>query len=603
MQARGDMFTVVKVVGWIAAAMIVIVVFHLGGAFAHRVGQFSPLTGAFIGGSLTLVSVLWPMRKRENVEPWVKSEQIAWVLIGCGVLMWGFGESFWRYYISIGQQPFPSTADIGYSSFPPLMFLGLMLMPSPGAGSRRLLLALDSLIAMGSILAIAWYLLLGSLAQMPGEANLAKFLGLYYPVADMALLSCVVFLVLRGQGRTYLATARRAGLLAIGLGLCFFVFSDFVFNVQNNAGTYVEATWIDLGWPLGMMTIGVAAYLRRFLPATPVEVIEERMDRLAQHNGFGFSRYVPYLLLSLLFIALTANVLSTDSGQVAIRPVLLFATMGVVALVVARQLLTLLDNARLTARQAEALEDLERANRRIAEQSQHIAEHNEELERGILHLKHIQAQLANGNLQARAELTGGALLPLAGSLNLMAERLMRLGQATAYTRRLLRSLSELSQTIEHTPVGVTLGVPASCHEFVEINRLLVALRAHNLKLASTGVLKTPPPMSRAVPTTPAPSSGPLLPNTPVPVMSKPGTEPLGVRPGVRLVPGSAGPLQFRSSHAAANSPVSGPLRASPPEQTTPGKGMRPLSMPGPLPLSQHLRESPPVNLFGEELED
>jgi hypothetical protein len=290
MQSKANTLTVVKAVGWIAAAMLVVVAFHLGGTIALRVGQFSPLTGAFIGGALTLGSVMTPIRKREQVEPWLKNEHLAWILIGCGVIMWGFGESFWRYYISIGQQPFPSTADIGYSSFPLLVFLGLLLQPSSGMGNRRLLLVLDSLIAMGSILAIAWYLLLGSLAQAPGEANLAKFLGLYYPVADMALLSCVVFLLLRGQGRTYLATARRTGLLLIGLGLCFFVFSDFLFNVQNNAGTYVEATWIDLGWPLGMMTIGVAAYLRRFLPTTPIEIIEERMDRLARCTGSGPGR-------------------------------------------------------------------------------------------------------------------------------------------------------------------------------------------------------------------------------------------------------------------------------------------------------------------------
>src|SRR5450759_4532095 len=341
MQFRTSVPTIIKVVMWVAAAMIIIVVFHLGGSIALRVGQFAPLIGAFIGGALTLGSVLYPRSRREKAEPWIKFEQVAWLLIGLGVVMWGFGESFWRYYISMGQTPFPSSADIGYSSFPLLVFAGLLLQPSPGSGSRRLLLLLDSLISMGSILVIAWYLLLGSLAQAPGEANLAKFLGLYYPVADTALLSCVLFLLLRGQGRTYVATARRVGLLVIGLGLCFFVFSDFLFNVQNNAGTYVEATWIDLGWPLGMMTIGIGAYLRRFLPITPPEVIEERIEFANERAIFGFTRFVPYILLSLLFIALTFNVLSSDSGQVAIRPVLLFATMGVVALVVARQLLTL----------------------------------------------------------------------------------------------------------------------------------------------------------------------------------------------------------------------------------------------------------------------
>lgn len=591
MQSRANTLTAAKAVGWIAAAMIVIVVFHLGGTIALRVGQFSPLTGAFIGGALTLGSVLTPMRRSEQVEPWIKFERIAWMLIGFGVIMWGLGESFWRYYISIGQQPFPSYADIGYSIFPPLVFLGLLLQPSPGTGNRRLLLVLDSLIAMGSILAIAWYLLLGSLAQSPGEANLAKFLGLYYPVADMALLSCVVFLLLRGQGRTYLATARRAGLLVIGLGLCFFVFSDFLFNVQNNAGTYVEATWIDLGWPLGMMTIGVAAYLRRFLPATPIELIEERMDRMTEHNVFGFSRFVPYILLSLLFIALTANVLSTDSGQFAIRPVLLFATISVVALVVARQLLTLWENARLAARQAEALEDLEHANQRIEDQSRQLTQHSAELERGIIHLKHVQAQLANGNLQARAELTGGALLPLAGSLNLMAERLMRLGQASIYTQRLLRSLGELSIAIERAATGAPLVIPASCREFVEINRLLVALRSNSKHLMPTFIPTTPPaPGSPASQANPAP----MNPVTPSPSMSRPGTEPLAGRPATRLVSGSTASRVFPASAA------SGPLRASAPVQSTPANGLRPLPVSGPPPL-QSIRRAPPLEAMGDDI--
>src|SRR5207253_217965 len=195
--------------------------------------------------------------------------------------------TFWRYYISIGQTPFPSLADTGYFSFPLLAFTALLLLPSPNVKSKRFILLMDSFISMGSIFAIAWYLLLGSLAQAPGEANLAKFLGLYYPITDTALLSCVMFLLLRGQGRAYQATARRVSLLVIGLGLCFFVFSDFLFNIQQNAGTYVEATWVDLGWPFGMMTIGVAALLRRYLPVTPEEEIEQRVKYQAEQVSFG----------------------------------------------------------------------------------------------------------------------------------------------------------------------------------------------------------------------------------------------------------------------------------------------------------------------------
>src|SRR6266568_284524 len=429
--------TLVKGVVWVGVAMVVIVVLQIGGLFALRVGQFSPLTGAFIGGALVLSSALLPMRKRENTEPWIGHEQAGWVLIGLGVIMWGIGESFWRYYMSIGQAPFPSAADIGYSIFPVLVFMGLLLQPSSESGGKRFLLLMDSLISMGSILAIAWYLLLGPLAQMPGEANLAKFLGL-----------C----------------------------LCFFVTSDFIFNIQNNAGTYVEATWFDLGWPLGMMTIGIAAYLRRFLPATPPEVIQQRMEDSSENQTFGLTRFVPYVLLALLFLVLSFNVLSTNPEQYAIRPILLAATMGVVALVVIRQIFTLWENARLAQQQAESLSDLERANKRIEEQTHLIADHSAELERGIVHLKDVHAQLANGNLRARANLTSGALLPLEGSLNLMAERLTRLGQTNIYMHHLLRALDDLSTAFERQAAGAPFIVPESSNKFIEINRLLRSMR-------------------------------------------------------------------------------------------------------------------------------
>src|SRR5438874_8781077 len=420
--------TLIKLVAWLAAGMIIIVVFHIGGTIAHVVGQFSPLTGAFIGGSLTLFSACLPKNQREKTEPWLGFEQLSWLLIGLGVTMWGIGETFWRYYISIGQTPFPSLADIGYFSFPILAFTALLLLPSPNIKSKRFILLMDSLISMGSIFAIAWYLLLGSLAQAPGEANLAKFLGIYYPVSDTALLSCVVFLLLRGQGSIYKVHARRISLLVVGLGLCFFVTSDFIFNIQQNAGTYVEATWIDLGWPLGMMIIGVAAALRRFLPSTPQPLSRQQQENRLAESALNPLTFVPYCLLVLLFVALAFDILSTDAGQVAVRPILLFATFAVVSLVIVRQIVIIRENTLLTEQQAEALEDLEMAHRRVEEQARQISEHNVELERGIAHLVDVQASLANGNLHARAHLTKGVLISLAGSLNIMAERLMRLGE-------------------------------------------------------------------------------------------------------------------------------------------------------------------------------
>ena len=500
----------ITLVAWVAAGMIIIVVSHIGGTFAHVVGQFSPHTGAFIGGSLTLFSATIPMSKREKNEPWIGFEQLSWILIGLGVIMWGFGDTLWRYYISIGQAPFPSLADIGYSSFPLLAFTGLLLLPSPHVKSKRFILLMDSLISMGSIFAIAWYLLLGSLAQAPGEANLAKFLGIYYPFSDTALLSCVVFLLLRGQGNIYKVRARRISLLVVGLGLCFFVASDFMFNIQQNAGTYVEATWIDLGWPLGMMTIGVAACLRRFLPSAPEALSRQKQEKRTEERTLNPLTFVPYYLLASLFVALACDILSTNPGQVVVRPILLFTTLGVVGLVIVRQIAIIRENILLTEQQAEALEDLEMANRRVEEQARQISEHNVELERGIAHLVDVQASLANGNLHARAHLTKGVLISLAGSLNIMAERLMRLGEATAYARRLAKGLNDVSGIFEHSAAtGSRITIPESCADLVEIHRLLVALGMKRMYPA-------PPTNGQPKTSTSAASRPSIHPVTPIP---------------------------------------------------------------------------------------
>ncbi len=504
--------TVIGLVVGIEVGMVFFIIFHLG----WSAWQFTQLTGALIGGTLTLVSVNIPIRREGAAEPWLERERFGWILIGFGLIMWGVGESFWRYYIYLGQPPFPSLADIGYSSLPPLVFIGLLLQPSSGSGRRRLLVLLDSLIAMGSMLAIAWYLLLGSLALASMENPLAKFLGLYYPTSDIPLLTCVVLLLLRGRGRLYQATARRISLLLVGLGLCFFVTSDFIFNVQQNAGAYVDGTWVDLGWPLGMLTIGLAAYLRRILPATSPDLLEQRIRRRAERVTFGPEQLVPYLLVALLFVVLVINVLSSDDGQRALRPVLLFATIGVVGLVLVRQILTIVDNERMARRQANALRRLGLANQRVEDQARQIAEHNAELEMGVTHLKDIQARLANGDLRARARLASGELLPLAASLNLMADRLMRLEQIGLYSQRLARALADLSVAIERYRIGGPFIVPPSCHDFAEINRLLLAMGVKEH-------LQAPPPS--ASPTTSGPLTQPVSPRQPSPQQT-PVTQPV-----------------------------------------------------------------------------
>ena len=133
----------IGVVIGIEVLMIPFLIFHVGGI----AWEFTQLAGAIIGGIIAVVSVN-VSHSDEETEPILGRERLAWTLVGAGLLMWGFGESFWRYYILTNQSPFPSYADIGYSGLPPVVFVGMLILPTSGSGSRRVLMFLDSLISM-----------------------------------------------------------------------------------------------------------------------------------------------------------------------------------------------------------------------------------------------------------------------------------------------------------------------------------------------------------------------------------------------------------------------------------------------------------------------
>jgi hypothetical protein len=485
----------------ISVLMIILLGFHLGGQSLMGIGNYSPLLGALIGGTLIFYSVIVLSLRGKHVEPWLRFEKLSWILIGSACFVWSIGECFWRYYRTVGQRPFPSFADFGYVCFSPLVFVGLFLLINSGNKHRRVFFLLDSLIATGALLSIAWFLLLGSLAQAPTESLFAKFLTFYYPTSDIILLSSTVFLLLRERDLAYQATARRVSLFVIGFGLVIFAASDFVFNLQQNQGTYTEGGWNDLGWPLGMMLLGVAAYLRCSLPATPKAVLEQRLKQSKRTFLFEPAQSLPYLSVVGLFCMLIFNVLTNDPSQMSIRPVFVIATMIVIGLVLARQILTLFDNAQLLLIQQSTLQKLENLN-------QSVMDRNELLEAGVTHLKDIQTRLANGDVRARASITSGELWPLAVGLNLMADRMMRIERNQVQMQNLAKVIDDLSQAFARMHSGGQFVLPPSSLDFPEIHRLLIAL---GLKVTSGG--ETAQSSSHSEPLQPSSDPSTSLPNS------------------------------------------------------------------------------------------
>ncbi|MGH2510587.1 MAG: hypothetical protein ACRDHZ_24700, partial [Ktedonobacteraceae bacterium] len=71
--------------------MILLLSSPLGGAGPLSVRNFIPLVGAFIGGVVVLLCTNYPNRQKGNGETWLKNEQVAWNLIGLGLIAWFIG--------------------------------------------------------------------------------------------------------------------------------------------------------------------------------------------------------------------------------------------------------------------------------------------------------------------------------------------------------------------------------------------------------------------------------------------------------------------------------------------------------------------------------
>jgi hypothetical protein len=280
------------------------------------------------------------------------------------------------------------------------------------------------------------------------------------------------------------------------------VVADFLFHLQQQAGTAVEAPWIDLGRFLGLITIGIAACVGRF-PRERGERQQRRSEEDLRNRWLNPLRYIFYGSLVWLFVVAIQNIVARDSSQQAIRPVLLLSALTVFGLVmvwqlavIERQIVTIREHRRVAQQQAKALEQLAQAKRHIEDQSQQIAEQKTELERGIEHLRNVQASLANGDFHVRATLTHGTLWPLAANLNLMADRLARTLQDAQYAQHLVKTLAELSDVIDQ---GMPFDIPESCYNFPEMSQLVAALRVQEISSETAGRMAAMPsaPVNRA----------------------------------------------------------------------------------------------------------
>jgi diguanylate cyclase (GGDEF)-like protein/PAS domain S-box-containing protein len=266
--------------------------------------------------------------------------RVAWALIGLGFAAYAFGDLAWFWFEVVEgvEVPFPSVADVGYLGFFPLMLLGLARLPREQP-EGRLRSALDMAIVIVGSGAVIWWLVLGPVVAASGGDPADVLLGLAYPVGDTLVLFALLAALL---GRLTETSRAVVSLLAVGLALN--IAADLTYARLVIEESYTSGMWLDLMYILGWVAMGSGAVIQGIgsfhrtsgVRPTPLRPIT----------------FLPYLAIVAVYGLLALETFRSDSGD----RVLVAGAIAVTALVVARQIHTARENARLMTVEASARE-------------------------------------------------------------------------------------------------------------------------------------------------------------------------------------------------------------------------------------------------------
>jgi PAS domain S-box-containing protein len=308
--------------------------------------------------------------------PVTRGQRWAPILLGLGILSWSLGQMIFTYYEWVLDQPppLPSIADLGYLSVYPFLLLGILLLPArPVPVTARTRIALDGLMIMTAAVTFSWYFILGPVMQQGTQTTLAKAVATAYPLADIVLIACLIILASRPEEHTLLPAV---SLLAIGLTLIVVADSNFAYWSLHDA--YATGTLPDVGWSLGYMLVGLGAFAARLAPSGEAEMASgEHADTPSTASTLTEQRVwtslLPYVLVPAVGILIVYAWRTSGEGSSLARGVYIGGAV-LIGLMVLRQVLTIVENARLYNR-------LQRTHRQVEHKNDQLVQSQRELRR------------------------------------------------------------------------------------------------------------------------------------------------------------------------------------------------------------------------------
>ncbi len=333
------------------------------GSFLWMLFQIGGVRGNIIFGDATypataLIGAVWAYRTTflARFGPVRLSErhQLAWALIGTGLVAEVIGGTYYLYLEYSKQKPFPSYSDFFFNLAYTLLFLGILCMPTLLRFRSRM--GLDALISTLSIFSVSWFFLIGPsyMLQHDKISQLELFTALSYPVWDVVMILAIALLI---QRRT--APILRSSLMILGMGILSNIWADSSYAYQNLFSSYTTGTfYIDSFWCSSFLLIGYSSLhqyavlaRRAFLERTPPyaqtinyenEQAKKRQDAYTS-TWSSIQSLIVYIPLIILF-GLTVYGEIFRENEVARDLVIITAIVGI--LVAMRYLVATRENER-----------------------------------------------------------------------------------------------------------------------------------------------------------------------------------------------------------------------------------------------------------------
>src|SRR5215208_1821174 len=456
--------------------------------------------------------LLWRMwgRGDSHTDVGPASVTIGWrwasVLLGLGIVSWVLGQMVFTFYEWVlGQPPpLPSLADVGYLSVYPFLLLGILLLPArPVPVASRTRLALDGLMIMTAAVTFSWYFILGPVMQQGTETTLAKAVATAYPLADIVLIACLIILASRPEEHTLRPAVR---LLALGLTLIVVADSNFAYWSLHDA--YATGTLPDVGWSLGYMLVALGAFAARLAPTgeaatTPEESVDTPSTASPLAEQRVWPSLLPYVLVPAVGVLVVYAWRTSDGSSLATGVYIGGAVL--IGLMLLRQVLTIVENARHYNRLQRTHRQVEQKNAQLVRSQRELRRQKEYFEALVLNspvaiaIMDLDANVVSWNPAAerlfgysQAQAVGRSIDDLvAGTPQMHAEVLEYTRQVASdsrvavVTRRSRKDGTLVDVELLAVPVtvgGDQVGTYAMYHDITELKRIEGQVRQLNRDL-------------------------------------------------------------------------------------------------------------------------